>query len=183
MGAKITIDSATMLNKAFEIIEAHWLFGVGAEKIKAVVHPQSIIHSLVEFVDGSVKAQLGLPDMHLPIRYALGETERLATDAERLSLTDCGPLEFFEPDMERFPCIGLAYESLRRGGNTACVVNAANEIANAAFLRGEIGFLDIYRIIVATLEKAQFVATPTFDDYVASNEEARRIANELIASK
>ena len=180
MGAKITIDSATMLNKAFEIIEAHWLFGVGAEKIKAVVHPQSIIHSLVEFVDGSVKAQLGLPDMHLPIRYALGETERLATDAERLSLTDCGPLEFYEPDTERFPCISLAYEALRRGGNTACVVNAANEIANAAFLRGEIGFLDIYRIIVATLEMAQFVASPSFEDYVASNAEAREIAKTMI---
>ena len=119
MGDKITIDSATLMNKGLEVIEAKWLFGVPLDKLEVVVHPQSIIHSLVEFVDGSVKAQLGLPDMHLPIRYALGETERLATDAERLSLTDCGPLEFFEPDMERFPCIGLAYESLRRGGNTA----------------------------------------------------------------
>ena len=180
MGAKITIDSATMLNKAFEIIEAHWLFGVEAEKITAVVHPQSIVHSLVEFVDGSVKAQLGLPDMHLPIRYALGEAKRLPTEAERLSLVDCGALTFEQPDTKRFPCINLAYEALRRKGNTACVINAANEIANAAFLRGEIGFLDIFRTIVATLEKAQFVEAPTLADYVASNEEARRISKELI---
>lgn len=183
MGAKITIDSATMLNKAFEIIEAHWLFGVEAQRIKALVHPQSIVHSLVEFVDGSVKAQLGLPDMHLPIRYALGETERLATDSMRLSLEDCGRLTFETPDTKRFPCINLAYEALRLKGNTACVINAANEVANAAFRQGEIRFLDIYRIITATLEKAQFIAEPSLDDYVASNSEARIIAKQLITNQ
>lgn len=180
MGAKITIDSATMLNKAFEIIEARWLFDVPADKISAVVHPQSIVHSMVEFVDGSIKAQLGLPDMHLPIRYALGFAHRLPTDRKGLSIADYSPLEFFEPDFERFPLLKLAYYSLEKGGNVACVVNAANEIAVAAFLKGQIPFLDIRRIIERSIEAMPFIASPTYDDYVATNAETRKYAASLI---
>lgn len=180
MGAKITIDSATMLNKAFEIIEARWLFDVPADKISAVVHPQSIVHSMVEFVDGSIKAQLGLPDMHLPIRYALGFAHRLPTDRKGLSIADYSRLEFFEPDFERFPLLKLAYYSLEKGGNVACVVNAANEIAVAAFLKGQIPFLDIRRIIECSIEAMPFIASPTYDDYVATNAETRKYAASLI---
>lgn len=183
MGAKITIDSATMLNKAFEIIEARWLFDIQAGSIEAVVHPQSIIHSMVQFKDGSVKAQLGLPDMHLPIRYALAETERLTTSAPELTLADYSNLTFEQPDTNRFPCLNLAYKALERGGNTACVINAANEIAVAAFLKEQISFLDIYRIIVSTVEYIPFIQSPSYDDYVNTNTEARRYAEYLISNK
>lgn len=182
MGAKITIDSATMLNKAFEIIEARWLFDITPDRIKAVVHPQSIIHSMVEFNDGAVKAQLGLPDMHLPIRYALGDATRLATRRPGLTVADYAHLEFFEPDLERFPMLNLAYHALENGGNTACIINAANEIAVASFLKERIAFLDIRRVIEATLMAIPFIASPDYSDYVATNAEARRYAEQWIAS-
>lgn len=180
MGAKITIDSATMLNKAFEIIEARWLFGIDADKIEAVVHPQSIIHSMVEFVDNSVKAQLGLPDMHLPIRYALGDATRLATAAPALTLADYATLTFEKPDTEKFPCLNLAYEALRTKGNTACIINAANEIAVAAFLKQQISFLDIYKIIEKSIANIPFIKSPTFEDYVNTNTETRAYAESII---
>lgn len=180
MGAKITIDSATMLNKAFEIIEAHWLFGIEANRIDAVVHPQSIIHSMVEFVDGAVKAQLGLPDMHLPIRYALGDATRLATNEPSLTLADYANLTFEAPDTTRFPGINLSYYALEKGGNSACVINAANEIAVAAFLREQIGFLDIYKIIQQSLEKMPFIASPSYEDYVNTNSATRQYAESLV---
>lgn len=180
MGAKITIDSATLLNKAFEIIEARWLFGVESERITALVHPQSIVHSMVEFADGAVKAQLGVPDMRLPISYALGLEQRLQAPGARLTLADMATLTFEEPDEDRFPCLSLARYSLERGGNTACVVNAANEVANEAFRKGRIPFTAIFDTISQTLGRASFVASPTLDDYVASNAEARAISNEII---
>lgn len=180
MGAKITIDSATMLNKAFEIIEARWLFGIEPERIKPVVHPQSIVHSMVEFADGAVKAQLGLPDMHLPISYALGERERIAAPAH-MTLADYARLDFMELDTKRFPCLTLALTAMETGGTAACTINAANEIANEAFRKGRIRFTDIYEIITATLEKAPSVARPELDDYVAVNAAARSIATELVA--
>ena len=180
MGSKITIDSATMLNKAFEIIEARWLFNIEANQIEAVVHPQSIVHSMVEFVDGSVKAQLGLPDMHLPIRYALGEANRLSTNATPLRLTDYANLTFEAPDTERFPCLNLAYHALERKGNTACIINAANEIAVAAFLNRRIAFLDIYDTICSTLDKVPYFANPTYEDFVNTNTEARLRAEGII---
>lgn len=179
MGAKITIDSATMLNKAFEIIEARWLFGIEPERITAVVHPQSIVHSMVEFVDGAIKAQLGVPDMRLPIAYALGEASRGGNVSDFLTLGQISQLTFEQPDAERFPCLSLAHHALSRGGNTACIINAANEIAVAAFLRGQIAFGDIYRIITETLTRVSFIAAPDFPDYVATNTEARLIAAEL----
>lgn len=181
MGAKITIDSATMLNKAFELIEAHYLFDVPAERISAVVHPQSIVHSMVEFVDGAVKAQLGVPDMSLPIAYALGENSRLADVSEPLSLARMSSLTFEEPDIDKFPCLALADLALTRRGNSACVINAANEIANLAFRQDRIGFNDIYATIAETLERVPFVADPSYDDYVLSNAEARAIAASLIS--
>lgn len=180
MGAKITIDSATMLNKAFEIIEAHHLFHIAPDRIEAVVHPQSIVHSMVQFVDGAVKAQLGLPDMHLPIAYALGESTRLAGAEKHLSLADYATLTFERPDTERFPCLGLAHDCLHRGGTAACAVNAANEVAVAAFLAGRIRFGRIYPIIADTLSATSFVAMPSYDDYVAVNAEARTRAQALI---
>ncbi len=180
MGAKITIDSATMLNKAFEIIEARWLFDIPAERIDAVVHPQSIVHSMVEFADGSIKAQLGTPDMRLPIAYALGETGRRDYELPRLTLQQASTLTFEQPDAERFPCLGLAYMALREGGTLACTINAANEVAVAAFLRDEIRFTDIYRVIMHALERATRVASPTYDDYVAVNAESRALAQDFI---
>lgn len=180
MGRKITVDSASMVNKAFEIIEAHHLFGIEPARICAVVHPQSIIHSMVEFADGAVKAQLGMPDMRLPIAYALGEHRRLGDVAPRLGLADMAALTFEEPDTERFPCLTLAHTALERRGNTACVINAANEIAVAAFLNDQIAFGDIYRTIEHTLERCDYVAEPTYDDFVASNEQARRRAREFV---
>ena len=182
MGAKITIDSATMMNKAFEIIEARWLFGVGPDRIKALVHPQSIIHSMVEFVDGGIKAQLGVPDMHLPIAYALGCATRLAGAERQLTLGELATLTFEEPDEARFPCLGLARLALSRGGNTACVINAANEIAVAAFLRGGIGFYDIYDVIASAVSRCSFVRQPALGDYIASNEQARAIAAECVSN-
>lgn len=180
MGAKITIDSATMLNKAFEIIEARWLFGVAPDRIKAVVHPQSIVHSMVEFADGAVKAQLGVPDMHLPISYALGAARRMPTGERPLTLADYASLTFYAPDETKFPCIGLARYSLERGGNTACIVNAANEIVNAAFRRDEVGFNDIYTVITRTVDRVGFIASPSLDDYIETNREARAVAAALV---
>lgn len=180
MGAKITIDSATMMNKGFEMIEAKWLYGVSQERIDIVVHPQSIVHSMVEFVDGSVKAQLGLPDMHLPIRYALGLPGRLATNEPRMTITDYANLTFEKPDFEKFPLLGTAYEAARRGGNVPCVMNAANEIAVAAFLQDKIGFNDIYSTIEKTMAWAPFIDNPGYDDYVQSNAESRSYAKSLI---
>lgn len=180
MGAKITIDSATMMNKGFEMIEAKWLYGVSQERIYIVVHPQSIVHSMVEFVDGSVKAQLGLPDMHLPIRYALGLPGRLATNEPRMTIADYANLTFEKPDFEKFPLLGTAYEAARRGGNVPCVMNAANEIAVAAFLQDKIGFNDIYNTIEKTMAWAPFIDNPGYDDYVQSNAESRSYAKSLI---
>lgn len=167
MGAKITIDSATMLNKAFEIIEARWLFDMTPDKIEAVVHPQSIVHSMVEFVDGAVKAQLGIPDMHLPIRYALGDSSRLVSEERPLSLTDYATLTFERPDPQKFPCLTLANRALNEGGTTACVINAANEVAVNAFLKGKIRYPEIYELITEALVAIPFVSNPTLDDYVS----------------
>ena len=169
MGAKITIDSATMLNKAFEIIEARWLFDMEPERIEAVVHPQSIVHSMVEFVDGAVKAQLGIPDMHLPIRYALGDATRLHSAEPPLSLTDYASLTFERPDSEKFPCLTLAPYAMSRGGNAACIINAANEVAVAAFLRDAISFHGIYDMITDALAHISYISTPSLDDYVATH--------------
>ncbi len=179
MGAKITIDSASMMNKGFEVIEAKWLFGVEAEKIQVLVHPQSIVHSAVQFRDGGVKAQLGVPDMRLPIQYAFSFPERLPLNGDRLDLSR-QPLEFFEPDMEKFRCLAMAYESIRRGGNVPCVVNAANEVVNEAFRHDRCGFLQMADIIETTMQRATFVAQPTYDDYIASDAEARRIAASML---
>lgn len=179
MGAKITIDSATMMNKGFEVIEAKWLFGVDADKIQVLVHPQSIVHSAVQFADGGVKAQLGVPDMRLPIQYAFSYPDRLSLNAPRLDLFK-QPLEFFEPDMKKFRCLAMAYEAIRQGGNMPCVVNAANEIVNEAFRHDRCGFLQMADIIEATMQKAAFIAKPTYDDYVATDAEARRIAAEML---
>jgi 1-deoxy-D-xylulose-5-phosphate reductoisomerase len=180
MGAKITIDSATMMNKGFEMIEARWLFGVMPDDIEIVVHPQSIIHSMVAFKDGSVKAQLGLPDMHLPIRYALGLPDgRLASDCRKMTIEDMANLTLERPDFDKFPLLGTAYAAARTGGTAPCVMNAANEIAVAAFLQDKIRFTDIYRIIDTTMAQARLVKRPTYDDYVASNDEARAIATQL----
>lgn len=179
MGAKITIDSASMMNKGFEVIEAKWLFGVEAEKIQVLVHPQSIVHSAVQFRDGGVKAQLGVPDMRLPIQYAFSFPERLPLNGDRLDLFR-QPLEFFEPDMEKFRCLAMAYESIRRGGNVPCVMNAANEVVNEAFRHDRCGFLQMADIIEATMQRAMFVAQPTYDDYIASDAEARRIAASML---
>ena len=179
MGAKITIDSASMMNKGFEVIEAKWLFDVPAEKIQVLVHPQSIVHSAVQFRDGGVKAQLGVPDMRLPIQYAFSFPERLYLDAPRLDLFK-QPLEFFEPDMEKFRCLAMAYEAIRRGGNAACVLNAANEVVNLAFRQDRCGFLRMGEIIEETMAKATFIKTPTLEDYFASDREAREIASSLL---
>ena len=181
MGAKITIDSATMMNKGFEMIEARWLFGVMPDDIEIVVHPQSIIHSMVAFKDGSVKAQMGLPDMHLPIRYALGLPDRrLASDCRKMTIDDFATLTFERPDFKKFPLLSTAYAAARTGGTAPCVMNAANEIAVAAFLQNRIRFTDIYRIIEKTMELAPFVEHPTYEDYVVSNTEARARADSLI---
>ena len=182
MGAKITIDSASMMNKGFEVIEAKWLFGVEADKIQVLVHPQSIVHSAVQFRDGAVKAQLGVPDMRLPIQYAFTYPDRLPMTGERLDLFK-HPLEFFEPDMEKFKCLALAFEAIKRGGNACCVVNAANEIVNLAFRKGQIGFLDMGDIIEKTLNKATVIKKPTLEDYINSDMEARRIAEEYVVKK
>ena len=180
MGAKITIDSATMMNKGFEVIEARWLFDVTPEQIEVVVHPQSIIHSMVEFKDSSVKAQLGLPDMHLPIRYALGFPKRLESNCDRMKVTDYANLTFEAPDYNKFPLLGLAFESMRRAGNIPCILNAANEIAVAAFLNEQIRFVDIARIVATTIDNVPFIEHPSFIDYVNTNKIARKYASSLI---
>ena len=180
MGAKITIDSASMMNKGFEVIEAKWLFGVPVEKIQVLVHPQSIVHSAVQFTDGAIKAQLGAPDMRLPIQYALSFPERLKSDFPRADLFTLGSLTFEEPDMKRFPNLGLAYEAMRRGGNIPCVLNAANEVVNLAFREGRCGFLQMSDIIAETMVKAAFIAKPTYEDYVATDAAARRIAEQYL---
>lgn len=179
MGAKITIDSATMMNKGLEVIEAKWLFGVPAEKIQVLIHPQSIVHSAVQFIDGGVKAQLGVPDMRLPIQYAFSFPERLHLDGARLDLFQ-QPLEFFEPDFTKFKCLALAYESIRQGGNMPCVVNAANEVVNEAFRQGRCTYLDMANVIEKTMERVAFDAAPSFETYVETDAMARRMANELI---
>lgn len=180
MGAKITIDSASMMNKGFEVIEAKWLFGVPVEKIEVLVHPQSIVHSAVQFTDGAIKAQLGAPDMRLPIQYALSFPERLSSDFPRADLFALKNLTFEKPDLERFPNLGLAYEAMRRGGNTPCVLNAANEVANLAFRENRCGFLQMSDIISETMAKAAFIAKPTYEDYVATDLEARKIAEQYL---
>jgi len=180
MGAKITIDSASMMNKGFEVIEAKWLFGVPVEKIQVLVHPQSIVHSAVQFKDGAIKAQLGAPDMKLPIQYALSFPERLDSDFPRADLLALGNLTFEHPDLKRFPNLGLAYEAMHRGGNIPCVLNAANEVANLAFREGRCGFLQMSDVIAQTMEKAAYIHKPTYEDYVATDKEARQIANSLI---
>ena len=179
MGAKITIDSATMMNKGFEVIEAKWLFGVDARQIQVLVHPQSIVHSAVQFCDGAVKAQLGVPDMRLPIQYAFSFPDRLTLTGDRLDLFK-HPLEFFEPDIEKFRCLALAFEAIRRGGNMPCIVNAANEIVNRAFLEDRCSFPQIAETIERTMERATFNANPDYDVYIETDREARAIARELI---
>lgn len=179
MGAKITIDSASLMNKGFEVIEARWLFGVPAEKIEVLIHPQSIVHSGVEFVDGGVKAQLGVPDMKLPIQYAFSYPDRLPLQGDRLDLFR-QPLEFFRPDVEKFQCLQLAYESIRKGGNMPCIVNAANEVVNLAFREGRCSFLGMGEVIEKTMQRATFDAKPDYEVYLQTDAEARRLATELL---
>ena len=180
MGAKITIDSASMMNKGFEVIEAKWLFGVPVEKVQVLVHPQSIVHSAVQFTDGAIKAQLGAPDMRLPIQYALSFPERLKSDFPRADLFALKDLTFEEPDLKRFPNLGLAYEAMRRGGNIPCVLNAANEVSHLASREGRCGFLQMSDIISETMNKAAFIAKPTYENYVETDKEARKIAESLL---
>ena len=178
MGAKITIDSASMMNKGFEVIEAKWLFGVAPEQIQIIVHP--VIHSMVQFEDGAVKAQLGMPDMRLPIQYAFSYPDRISASFERLDFAKCTNLTFEQPDTKRFRNLSLAYEAMYRGGNMPCIVNAANEVVVASFLKDGISFLGMSDVIEKTMEQAAFVANPSYEDYVATDEEARRIASELV---
>lgn len=179
MGAKITIDSATMMNKGFEVIEAKWLFGVPADKIQVLIHPQSIVHSAVQFVDGAVKAQLGVPDMRLPIQYALTYPDRIHLSEGRLDLFK-QPLEFFEPDLDKFRCLALAFEAIKNGGNMPCIVNAANEIVNRGFLEDKCGFMQMSDIIEKTMNQVSFSSTPDYDTYINTDAEARRVATELL---
>lgn len=180
MGAKITIDSASMMNKGFEVIEARWLFDIPVEKIQVLVHPQSVVHSAVQFVDGSVKAQLGTPDMRMPIQYALTYPERWQSDVPRLDLFATQNLTFEEPDLQRFPNLTLAYEAINRGGNMPCVLNAANEVVNQAFRDGKCGFLQMSDVIANTMERTTFIAEPSYEDYVQTDKEARMLAMKLL---
>ena len=180
MGAKITIDSASMMNKGFEVMEARWLFGVKPEQIEVLVHPQSIIHSAVQFEDGAIKAQLGMPDMRIPIQYAFSYPDRLRSDFPRIDFDLCRQLTFEHPDTEKFRNLALAFEAIRRGGNMPCIINAANEIANAAFLHDEVSFLGMSDVIEQTMQQASFIQKPTFDDYMETDREARRIAQSFI---
>jgi len=180
MGAKITIDSATLMNKGLEVIEAKWLFGLSAEQIEVVVHPQSIIHSAVQFKDGSIKAQLGLPDMKLPIQYALGFPKRLPNAFKRFNFMDYPNLTFEKPDIKTFRSLQLAFNAMEKGGNMPCVLNGANEIAVAAFLQDKIGFLNMSDLIADCMEKITFVSSPTLEDYVATNEATKILANKLL---
>ncbi|WP_279112183.1 1-deoxy-D-xylulose-5-phosphate reductoisomerase [Hoylesella timonensis] len=179
MGAKITIDSASMMNKGFEVIEAKWLFGVPVEKIQVLVHPQSIVHSAVQFADGGIKAQLGVPDMRLPIQYAFSFPERLPLHGQRLDMFK-QPLEFFEPDMGKFKCLALAYEAMRQGGNMPCVLNAANEVVNEAFRHGKCSFLDMGNIIEKTMQRVSYDKSSQFQIYVDTDAETRRVAEEMV---
>ena len=179
MGAKITIDSASLMNKGFEVIEAKWLFGVDVDRIQVLIHPQSIVHSAVQFADGSVKAQLGVPDMRLPIQYAFSFPERLPLQGERLNLF-AKPLEFMEPDMKKFRCLALAFEAMRKGGNMPCVLNAANEVVNEGFRRGQCSFLAMADIIEKTMVRVSFDATPDYDNYIQTDAAARSVAAELM---
>lgn len=180
MGAKITIDSASLMNKGFEVTEAKWLFGVPADKIEVLIHPQSVVHSAVQFVDGAVKAQLGVPDMRLPIQYAFSFPQRLHLNGDRLDLFKTQDLQFFKPDCQKFKCLQLAFNAIRKGGNMSCIVNAANEIVNAGFRKGECGFLQMADIIEETMAKATFDSNPDLDVYLQTDAEARRIATELM---
>ena len=180
MGAKITIDSASLMNKGFEVTEAKWLFGVPADKIEVLIHPQSVVHSAVQFVDGAVKAQLGVPDMRLPIQYAFSFPQRLHLNGDRLDLFKTQDLQFFKPDYQKFKCLQLAFDAIRKGGNMSCIVNAANEIVNAGFRKGECGFLQMADIIEETMAKATFDSHPDLDVYLQTDAEARRIATELM---
>lgn len=180
MGAKITVDSASMMNKGFEVIEAKWLFGLKPEQIEVVVHPQSVIHSMVEYIDGAVKAQLGVPDMRLPIQYAFSYPKRESLSGERLDFMKCNTLTFEKPDMERFRNLGFAYEAMNRGGNMACILNAANEVVVSAFLKDRISFLGMSDVIEKTMHKVNFIKNPTYTDYVETDAVARRIAAELV---
>lgn len=180
MGAKVTIDSASMMNKGFEMMEAKWLFGVRPEQIQILVHPQSVIHSMVQFCDGAVIAQLGIPDMKLPISYAFSYPQRMESPAPRLDFGQYNSLTFEEPDTRRFRNLAFAFEAIRRGGNMPCILNAANEIAVATFLRDGCGFLRMSDIIEQTMQKASFIAKPSYEDYVATDAEARKIASGLI---
>ena len=180
MGAKVTIDSATLMNKGLEVIEARWLFGLKSEQIDVIVHPQSIVHSLVQFTDGSMKAQMGLPDMKLPIQYAMGYPTRLKSDFPRFNFIDHPQLSFEEPDLKIFRNLGLAYEAMNKGGNLPCVMNAANEIAVANFLKEKISFLNISAIIERCMEKIHFIEKPNLDDYAATDKETRAFAESII---
>ena len=180
MGTKITIDSASLMNKGFEVTEAKWLFGVPADKIEVLIHPQSVVHSAVQFVDGAVKAQLGVPDMRLPIQYAFSFPQRLHLNGDRLDLFKTQDLQFFKPDYQKFKCLQLAFDAIRKGGNMSCIVNAANEIVNAGFRKGECGFLQMADIIEETMTKATFDSNPDLDVYLQTDAEARRIATELM---
>jgi 1-deoxy-D-xylulose-5-phosphate reductoisomerase len=180
MGAKITIDSATLMNKGLEMIEAKWLFNLKPEQVQVIIHPQSIIHSMVQFEDGSIKAQMGLPDMKLPIQYALGFPNRLANNFPRYDFRKINTLTFEEPDLKTFRNLALAIEALQKGGNLPCVLNAANEIAVWAFLRNRIGFLDMTDLIEKTMQKIPFIEKPTLDEYMDSDAEARSFAATLI---
>ena len=182
MGAKITIDSASLMNKGFEVTEAKWLFGVPADKIEVLIHPQSVVHSAVQFVDGAVKAQLGVPDMRLPIQYAFSFPQRLHLDGDRLDLFKTQDLQFFKPDYQKFKCLQLAFDAIRKGGNMSCIVNAANEVVNAGFRKGECGFLQMADIIEETMAKATFDSNPDLDVYLQTDAEARRIATELMGN-
>lgn len=180
MGAKITIDSASMMNKGFEVIEAKWLFGVKPEQIEVVVHPQSVIHSMVEYMDGAVKAQLGVPDMRLPIQYAFSYPKRESLSGERLDFMKCNTLTFEAPDTKRFRNLAFAYEAMNRGGNMACILNAANEVVVAAFLKDQISFLGMSDVIEKTMNRVSFISNPTYNDYVETDAIARRIAAEFV---
>lgn len=180
MGAKITIDSATMMNKGFEVIEAKWLFGVKPEQIEAIVHPQSLIHSMVQFEDGSIKAQMGLPDMKLPIQYAFGYPYRLKNNYPRLDFSTCKDMTFEKPDLEVFRNLAFAYDAMKKGGNAPCILNAANEIVVEAFLKERIGFLEMSDIIEQTMNRVAFIAKPTYEDYVATDRETRNVTLSII---
>ena len=182
MGAKITIDSASLMNKGFEVMEARWLFGIPAERIEVLIHPQSVVHSGVQFIDGAVKAQLGVPDMRLPIQYAFSYPQRLNIDGDRLDLFKTQHLDFIEPDVNKFRCLGLAYEAIRQGGNMPCILNAANEVVNLAFREGRCTFTGMADVIEKTMQQVSFDSNITLDTYLQTDTEARRIAQSLLSS-